>query len=71
MARALAEQQPAQRHALAGRPETGGLQHLIDVMPGTSGQRRLMSGGPGSRIDTVVVQVRGSVVYIHYRHHAR
>src|SRR2546425_4556158 len=62
MAGALAEQQPAQRHALAGRPKTGGLQHFVYVVAWTTGQSRLVSGGPGGRIDTVVVQGGGLVV---------
>jgi len=69
MAGALAEQQPAQRHALAGRPQPCGLQHFVDVVPGTAGQRRLMSGA-GGRIDTVVVRGRGLVVHVHFGHHA-
>ena len=48
VARALAEQQPAQRHALPGRPQAGGLQHFIDVVPGTAGQRRLAPGSAGA-----------------------
>ena len=42
-----------------GRPEAGGLQHFVDVVPGTSGQRRLMSGGPGGRIDASARELSG------------
>ena len=56
MARALAEQQPAQRHALAGRTQTGRLQHFVDVVPGTTGQRRLVSSRTGGGADSVIIQ---------------
>src|SRR6267154_4075323 len=70
MPRALAEQEPAKRHALAGRPQPCGLQHFVDVMPRTAGQRRLMSGGTAWRISSVVVQSRDFVVHIHFGHRA-
>src|SRR5581483_9115476 len=40
MTLALAEQEPAQRHALAGRTQADRLQQLVDVMPRTAGQGR-------------------------------
>jgi len=52
--RALAEQQPAQRHALTGRPQAGSLQHFIDIVPRAAGQRRLVSGATGGRIDGII-----------------
>ena len=60
MARALAEQQPAQRHALPGRPQAGRLQHFIDVMPRAAGQRRLMPAPRAAGSHGVVVQDRNA-----------
>ena len=64
----LAEQQPAQRHALPGRPETGRLQHLVDVMPRAAGQGRVMPSAPGSRVHGIIVHSRYFVVHIHSMH---
>jgi hypothetical protein len=70
MPRALAEQEPAQRHALTGGAQARRLQHFVDVMPGTAGQQRLAPGAMAV-IDGVVIQIRGFVVHSRVPHRIR
>src|SRR6266545_1468182 len=46
---ALAEQNPAERHALAGRTQAHIPQHRLDVMPGATGQGRAWRRRPFDR----------------------
>ena len=71
VAGALAEQQPAERHALTGRPQAGRLQHFVDIMPGASGQRRLMTRAAGGRVNGIVIRGRDLVVHVHFGHRTR
>jgi hypothetical protein len=63
---ALAEQEPAQRHALPGRAKACRLQHLVDVMPRASGQE-----GPPPHVhrpetNGVWLQNRGAIAHFHF-----
>jgi hypothetical protein len=71
MARALAEQEPAQSHALTRWTQARGLQHFIDIVPRTAGQSRLPSPWAGHAIDGVIIQNRSLVAHFHVRHRTR
>ncbi|GAA0016475.1 hypothetical protein BDS110ZK25_40380 [Bradyrhizobium diazoefficiens] len=63
MASTLAEQEPAQRHALPRRAEPGGLEHFVNVVPRAAGQSRLAAGQEGRGMDVVVVMGRGILAH--------
>ena len=71
VASSLAEQKPPERHALTGRAQAGRLQHFVDIVPGTTGHRRLPSPMGGRRMGSVIIQSRTVVAHSHVGHHAR
>jgi len=71
MAGALAEQQPAQRHTLTGRTQSGRLQHFVDIVPGTAGQGRLASRTASHGAGIVGIHARIVVAHVHWWHRTR
>jgi hypothetical protein len=56
---------------LTGRAQTCGLQHFVDVVPGTAGQRRLARRTAACGTGSVIIQHRTVVAHFHVRHRTR
>ena len=70
VASSLAEQKPPKRHPLTGRAQAGRLQHFVDIVPGTTGQRRLPPAMGGRSMGSVIIHSRTVVAHFHVGHHA-